>query len=535
MSENLKSFFMPFTDVQYARDVPLLTYVFEGQEDAQISEHFPELEARRKAADKVIRKGDDATVIQSLVREDKIFTAGAVYIRYPWKKRKELDWGSLIFFREVARYTVVAVKRIREEGFKKLTVILPDRFSPHKIQDRNQYQQLYLFIKTIAESIISANGSYDKYVSQPDKKLEEVTFVHFGNSMPKIDGLLKKAMSDGISAGEALTFTKVLIETPPNLQSPIEFVRQAIGKDIRPGRKNIWHKFSVSPCIKGKLLFGSDALKTQGFELINGVGVGSNNEPCLLQLHYRPQTKRKRRVKKVVLTGKGVVFDAGGLDLKGTGYYDKMHFDMAGAATVVGVMRLAERERLPVELVGLMPLVENSIGQKSIQPGSILKAYGGNTVEILNTDCEGRLLMAEAIAYADKKIASDAVITVATLADMKDFGPDLLRVVVSNRSLEKKVRVAERLSSEKMILFPPIEHLNHVDEMHIGRTTDLVNDVPDCYFVSPIVFMYNFFSSEPVNWALVDISTIMDPWAPEYGAGPGFGLKFLWHFIQQFA
>ena len=149
--------------------------------------------------------------------------------------------------------------------------------------------------------------------------------------------------------------------------------------------------------------------------------------------------------------------------------------------------------------------------------------------------------MAEALAYGEKKFKSaDAMITVATLGDLTDFGPDLLKVWVTNERLERRVKLAERLSSEKMMLFPPFDHFNHVDEMHIGRYTDLIADVVDgdtrqCYHTAPAVFMNNFFEYEQ-NWVFIDNSALFDEdWGPEYGAGPGFGLKFLWYLLQQYA
>lgn len=537
--KELQVFFTPFRDIQYARDVPVLAYVFEEQEDALISEHFPEIEARRKSLDKIERKGDETATLQNVIRGGKPLTLGVIYIKYPWQKRRELDIGSINFLREVSDRTIFIAKRVREEGFSKLFVVLPSRFSPQNIQNRAQRQQLSAFVKIITEAIIYQNHFPDDLLRQKDRKLAEVTFVFFGESQPAIDGFCRQSISDGMQIGNSLGLVRRLTEMPANLKPPIRFVEHIVGRELnlRPGLK--WRKFQISRRIEAKVLYGLDALRYHDFQLIAAVGQGSNNQPCLLQLHYKPKTARKKKIKKIVLTGKGVTYDSGGYNLKGDGYYENMHYDVAGAATIVGAMRLAEERGLPVEMVAILPIVENLIGAKAVLPGTRLRAYGGKTVEIVNTDSEGRLLMAEALAFGERKCKSaDAIITVATLADMTDFGPDILKVWVTNERLEKRARLAERLSSEKMILFPSLDHFNHVDEMHIGRYVDLLSDVVDgdtrqCYHTAPAVFMNNFFMYEQ-NWIFIDVSAVFEEDAPEYGAGPGFGLKFLWYLLKQF-
>lgn len=539
--KELEIFFAPFGGIQFIRDLPILTYVFEGQEDPAISEHFPEVETRRKSLDKIRRKGDETATLQSVMRQDKPVTLGVVYIKYPWQKRRELDIGSINFLREVSDRTIFITKRIREEGFSKVAIVLPSRFSPQNVQSRIQRQQLAAFVKIITESIVYANNFYDDLLTQKDKKLTEVTFFFFGDNQPALDGFCRKTISEGMNIGNSLALVRRLMEMPPNLKPPIKFVEHIANRELGYQPALRWRKFQISPRIQARLLYGLSSLDAQGFKLIVAVGQGSNNQPCLLQLRYKPLTKRKRRIRRIILTGKGVTFDSGGYDIKGTGYYDNMHYDMAGAATIAGVMRLAEEENLPVEIIGVIPIVESLVGSKAVAPGTILRAYGGKTVQIVNTDAEGRLLMAEALAFAEKKFKSDATITVATLGDTNDFAPDLLKVWATSGPLERKVRMAEKLSSEKMMLFPPLSHFNLVDEMHIGRYSDLVNDISgdkgehDCYHTSPAVFMYNFFSYEPANWVFIDISAVFEDSAPEHGAGPGFGLKFLWYLLQQFA
>jgi len=109
--------------------------------------------------------------------------------------------------------------------------------------------------------------------------------------------------------------------------------------------------------------------------------------------------------------------------------------------------------------------------------------------------------------------------------------------VATTPVLERKVRVAEYASAEKVLLFPRMDYYNHIDNAHVGATADLVNDIknPGCYHMAPIVFLYNFFVYQNTNWVFVDPSAIFEEWASVFGAGPGFGLRFLWHLVEQFA
>jgi leucyl aminopeptidase len=552
MSEEkeLGFYFMPLSDLTFRKDTLVLAYLFEEQEDAGISEHFPEFEARRQAIDRIHVKGEEIASFQTIVRNEQVYNAGMIYIKFPWKRVKEMTVDSINFMREVWTSTTLAVRRTRDEGFEKIGIVLPSRFSPQNLKDRNQREQLYFFVRMVTEAIIYANNTYDDFMTIKKKVVKEVTFVFFGQSEQAVDGFFKKALGDGQLIGSNLALTRRLIEIPPNHKSPLDFVSLIVGRNVKPFESlspeqksagSDWKKFTISPRVSASLLYGVDSLRANGFELISAVGVGStggdkNQEPCLLKIHYKPKTQRKKRIKKVVITAKGVVFDSGGYDIKGTDYYDNMHYDMAGAATAWGVVHLAEEMNLPVEIIAVIPIVQNLIGPKGTLPGTILKAYGGQTVKIVNTDCEGRLILAEAIAYSQKKISdADLNITIGTLSDMKDFGPDFLKVAVTSPVLEKKVRKAERLSTEKVFLMPPMDHFNHVDAMHVGDQSDLLNDVWGCYYVSPIVFLYNFFEYERPNWVFLDVSAVFESWADAYGAGPGFGLKFAWQLLQQFA
>jgi leucyl aminopeptidase len=239
-------------------------------------------------------------------------------------------------------------------------------------------------------------------------------------------------------------------------------------------------------------------------------------------------------MKKITLIGKGVVFDTGGLNLKVYGQMERMHYDMAGAATVASVFRIAVETNLSVEVVALLPLVENMVGSKATHPHDIVTAYDGQTVELTDTDSEGRLILGDSIAYSEKHVKPDVTVTVATLCDMSDFGPDFLKVLVNSTSLERRARVAERRSFEKMMLFPHLEHFEDVSSLFTGTISDLKNE-HGYHYHTGMIFLSRFLQWDPSPWMYLDVASVFEKDADEYGAGPGFGVRFLWQFIKQFA
>lgn len=531
IDQGIVFYFTPFpSEIKFGSDTVILGFGFEGQEDPIISKKFPELEAKRSNIDKVYDKSEEFHTFP-IYREEKLYNSGLIYIQYPWKKKKEIQMGGVNFLREVAIAVNLAIKRIKDEGYKKIFIVLPNKFSPQSVRDLKHREYLYQFISTVSESIIYANNPYNQFKENKDVKIEEVTFAYFGKSQKILDGFFQKAITDGEIIGTQLANTRRLSDIPPNIKTPMELASDILNVRIDDRPSEGWEKIKVSKKITGYILSGKDNILANGFGLIHAVSSGSDLTPCILRLHYKPKTRRQKRVRKVVILGKGVVFDTGGLDLKLTENYENMEYDMMGAAIAAAIPFMAEEFNLPVEVIVIAPLVQNMIGPSGIIPNSIVYAYGGKSVQIINTDCEGRLLLADVIAYGEQKFDPDVMITVGSLGEISDFGPDFLKVgYVGDHS--EKIRIAEKKSAEKVLLLPRIDYLNRVDEMHEGTKSDLINDV-EASHTAPFVFLHNFFKNE-TNWFFVDVTAPFESDAQDYGAGPGFGLKFVWNLVKQY-
>lgn len=536
MKPTIHFHFSPFDEGVLKSTHTVFIFGFQEQEDKEVSKMFPELERRRKCIDKTQSPNtEDKVLFQSIARGNSVFDALLIYISYPWKKKKEIVVESVNFLREVFLHVKLATERAKDEERSSIAVILPDRFSPKNLKDKSRRGPLYRFVRTVSEAIVYGNGPYDEYKSSKETLVTEVTFMFFGESDQTSNGFFNKAIVDGEIIGRHLVKVRQLIEMPPNVKTPLRFVSDIVEKEIKKKPSNHWRKIAVSGRVTASLLYGTKTLETHGFNLINAVNAGSRDEACILKLSYKPKTTRQKRVRRVALVGKAVLFDTGGHDLKGAEKYEAMHFDMAGGATVAAIPFLADEFNVPVEIVSLVPIVKNMIGKDATLPFSVIKAYGGKTVEIKNTDAEGRLILAETLVLAEE-FNPDALISVGTLGDISDFGPDFLKVGISGANTMPRVARAKQLSAEKVLMLPPIEDLNKVDEEHIGKHSDLTND-PDpekFYHSSPFVFLSNFLKTE-TPWFYVDNAALMEKDADEYGAGPSFGVKFVWYLVEQFS
>ncbi len=205
-----------------------------------------------------------------------------------------------------------------------------------------------------------------------------------------------KAVRNGIAEGKGVILARHLGEQPPNVCDPAYLVAQArrLGKEL--GLKvGVLDKRKLKALKMGALL---------------GVAQGSHKDPYLIEMRY----EGAKGAKPVVLVGKGVTFDTGGISIKPSAAMDEMKFDMCGAATVFGVMSAVARMKLPVHLVGIVPTVENMPSGQAQRPGDVVRSMSGKTIEVLNTDAEGRLILADALTYAQRHKPS-AIIDIATL------------------------------------------------------------------------------------------------------------------------
>ena len=229
----------------------------------------------------------------------------------------------------------------------------------------------------IKNQIISYILGFYEFTDYKTDKINNKTNTYFYHPKKKFKKIIEKSIYEATVQNEV----RSLINTPANILNSTVYLNHI--------KKNIQNNIKIK-------VLNEKQLKKVGCNLILGVNQGSKNKPYLVILEYKNNPNFK---KTIALIGKGVTFDSGGYNIKG-GDFSDMKNDMTGSAIVYGIFKLLSEFNIEGHYIGLLPLVENMVDSNSIRPGDILKAYNGKTVEIVDTDAEGRLIMADALSYA---------------------------------------------------------------------------------------------------------------------------------------
>lgn len=283
----------------------------------------------------------------------------------------------------------------------------------------------------IVEGVKLALYSFDQYKKEKKSKKQ-----------PNLTILSNSAIADVIKRSEifsdGVNYARSIANLPPNECNPAHLARLAKSLAVKNKLK----------CI----ILSRSELKKKGFGGISAVGQGSKNEPKLIILEYNG----KRGEKPTVIVGKAVTFDTGGISIKPAEKMDEMKFDKCGGCNVLGIMKSVSELRLPINLVGIIPSVENMPGGESYRPGDIITLYGGKTAEILNTDAEGRLILFDALSYGIKTYKPKEIIDFATLtgACIIALGTNVAGLVSNNPRLVEKIKKSSEKTGEEVWQLP---------------------------------------------------------------------------------
>jgi leucyl aminopeptidase len=271
-------------------------------------------------------------------------------------------------------------------------------------------------------------------------------------------------------------------------------------------------------------------LAVEGFGGIASVGQASVSPPRLVQLDYTP-AKGGRRAPRVVLVGKGITFDTGGLSIKPAENMMTMKRDMTGAGVVLAVMGALAQVDCRVRVTGLLPLAENSVGGSSMRPGDVLRQYGGRTTEVTNTDAEGRLVLADALAYAAARLRPAALVDVATLtgAVKVALGQRTGGLFATDDALADRLCIAGEAAGERLWRLPLVEDY---EELLESKIADAVNAPAGPGGVMAALFLRHFTGGLP--WAHLDIASVGDSPSDSYEwtqGATGFGARALLRWL----
>ena len=395
-------------------------------------------------------------------------------------------------------------QKARELKLKEFSIIAPPSFVMDQISSVSQ----------IIEGSKMALYKFDKFKAEKTEKSPDLTIIV--SKSKKISQTIK---TSEIIADGAI-FTKSIANLPPNECTPSTLADFA---------KIISKKNKMKCNIISKL-----ELKKKGFGGITAVGKGSKNEPKLIVLEHN---RGKRNEKPIVLVGKAVTFDTGGISLKPGASMDEMKFDKCGGCTVLGIMKAVSELKLPINIVGIIPSVENMPDAEAYRPGDIIKLFSGKTAEILNTDAEGRLILADALAYGEKHYSPKAIIDFATLtgACIVALGNNVAAIVSNDEKLAQKIKDASKKTTEAIWELPLTQDFmdmikSDVADMKnvgIGRAAGTI---------TAAAFLKNAIEKTP--WVHVDIAGVA--WTQtatkEKSYNPkgatGFGVRLILNYLQ---
>ena len=326
----------------------------------------------------------------------------------------------------------------------------------------------------------------------------------------------RSVLERAVALGGAGWRSRALATVPSNLKNPAWLVEQA--------------EAIAAAAHLDLTVWDEKQLAEEGFGGIVAVGQASATPPRLIRLDYTPAGVSTRAAKKlpvVVLVGKGITFDSGGLSIKPGASMASMKRDMTGGAVVLATMAALADVDCPVRVVGLVAAAENAISGSALRPGDVIRHWGGRTTEVGNTDAEGRLVLADALAYAVSELNPQLVVDVATLtgAVKVALGQQVGGLFASDDVLADALSVAGERAGEPLWRFPLYDGY---EEHLASKVADARNDPGGAGAITAALFLRHFVGETP--WAHLDIASVGDvekDWH-EWTVGPsGFGPRLL--------
>lgn len=273
-----------------------------------------------------------------------------------------------------------------------------------------------------------------------------------------------------------------------------------------------------------------EELYEQGFAALLAVNQGSDEEPALIVCDYAPENYQTT----VALVGKGITFDTGGISIKPSANMHLMKSDMGGAAAVLGVVELAARLKMPVRLIGIIPSTENCIDGKSVKPGDVIGSYAGKTIEVIDTDAEGRLVLADGLSYAVRQYQPDVVIDLATLTGsvIQTLGYAAAGLFTANTQLAEQLILAGEQTGEKVWPLPLWD--DYAEEI-VSEIADVKNfhGKPLAGAIVAAKFLEVFTDKHPA-WVHLDIAGMAfgDQDLFPGRAGTAYGVRLLYQYLK---
>ena len=428
---------------------------------------------------------------------------------------------NLLFFKINSKKTIFLISRkknleysdIENLGAEFHSHINYDKKSEYFVNSNSLSIKYENFLGYFLHGLKLKSYEFNIYKSKDDKKLISINVVGKKNQLTIKNELRFKAIEEGTF------FARDLVSEPPNVLNPKEYTNRLL--KLR--------KLGIKVTV-----YNEAQMKKLGMHSLLGVGRGSVNESFLVTLEWNGDKKDKKAPLSFV--GKGVCFDTGGISLKPAKFMEEMKYDMAGSAVVAGLIQTLATRKAKVNAVGVVGLVENMPGGNAQRPGDIVKAYNGKTIEVLNTDAEGRLVLADALSFTEKKFKPRFMIDLATLtgAIIMALGEEYAGLFSNNDDLSNKIfKVGEKVKEKVWRL--PLH--NNYDKLINSTIADMqnINYSGGAGSITAAQFLQRFVTSK-TPWAHLDIAGMafskkaanLNP-----GGATGFGVRLLNQLIEE--
>lgn len=438
-----------------------------------------------------------------------------------YAKKRLSEKGEYIFINSYYKCTYLV--RLKEDipEFKRKEELRKTASNLRKLIKSNNHSEIVIAsdkafdgaVEAFAEGLILSFYSFDKYKTKEDDKDKKnypgILFLY---------GKIRKADLKWLTdLCDAVYITRNLINEPANTLNSV-----ALSKEIRKmGDKS---GFTVEVLDKSRI----ESLKMGG---LLGVNRGSVDPPQFCILEWKPAEKLNK--KPIVLVGKGVIYDTGGLNIKTGEHMAQMKGDMAGAATVAGVMYAIARTATPLHLVGLIPITDNRPGGNAYTQGDILKMHNETTVEVGNTDAEGRLILADAISYA-KKYSPELIIDIATLTGSAAMTFGNQAIAVMGNADRKYFSLLEESGNEVYERIAELPFWDEYAEMLKSDIADIKNvGGREAGAITAGKFLESFSEFPLIHLDIAGTGLLRKDDFYRLKEGPGSGLRLLATFIKR--
>ncbi len=354
---------------------------------------------------------------------------------------------------------------------------------------------------------------FNKYKTKKKTRIISINVFGNKNKPSALDQLKFKALEDGTF------YARDLVSEPGNILHPDEYAKRLNSLKKNGLKVNIYDE---------------KKLKKLGMHALLGVGQGSSRGSYLVTMEWNGA---KNNSKPLAFVGKGVTFDTGGYSLKPARFMEDMTYDMAGSATVVGLMKSLALRKAKVNAVGVVGLVENMVSGNAQRPGDIVKSYSGKTIEVLNTDAEGRLVLADALTFTEKKFKPKFMVDLATLtgAIIVSLGSEYAGLFSNDDNLSKQILNVGEKVEEKLWRMPL--HKNY-DKLINSKNADMqnINYVGGAGSTTAAQFLQRFILNK-TPWAHLDIAGMAFSkygGALNSGGATGFGVRLLNKLVEEY-